>query len=297
MREGKPSRTSGVVAKGLVYTYHAYPDFGLVSSETAKWACRFLDQLEKGRLLKWHRLFKYAAARQLFRLVERCGIPGLALHQSIRKHLIAIQVRKYLDGSNNALVVIGGGLDSLALERSASGSQEKIVELDHPWTQQTKKSVLKLYSSDTAALHLVEFDASEDSLHEVLQSSDMSSIEAAVFVCEGVLMYLPEEKVRKLLKQVATVFPDTTLIFTFMDKGHDGSSHFAEATLAARMWLQWAGEPFMWGCPKADLGSLLSSCGLQLVEILDTRDWHAEGEVKHGLPVASGEYIAIAKRQ
>ena len=70
MREGKPSRTSGVVAKGLVYTYHAYPDFGLVSSETAKWACRFLDQLEKGRLLKWHRLFKYAAARQLFRLVE-----------------------------------------------------------------------------------------------------------------------------------------------------------------------------------------------------------------------------------
>ena len=125
----------------------------------------------------------------------------------------------------------------------------------------------------------------------------MSSIEAAVFVCEGVLMYLPEEKVRKLLKQVATIFPDTTLIFTFMDKGHEGSSHFAEATLAARMWLQWAGEPFMWGCPKADLGSLLSSCGLQLVEILDTRDWHAEGEVKHGLPVASGEYIAIAKRQ
>ena len=144
---------------------------------------------------------------------------GLALHQSIRKHLIGIQVRKYLDGSNNALVVIGGGLDSLALERSASDNQGKIVELDHPWTQQTKKLVLKLHSSDAPALHLTEFDASEESLHEVLQSSDMSSIEAAVFVCEGVLMYLPEEKVRNLLKQVATIFPDTTLIFTFMDKG------------------------------------------------------------------------------
>ena len=82
----------------------------------------------------------------------------------------------------------------------------------------------------------------------------MPSIEAAVFACEGVLMYLPEEKGRKLLKQVATVFPDTTLIFTLMAKGHDGSSHFAETTLAARVWLQWAGEPFRWECPKADLG-------------------------------------------
>ena len=198
---------------------------------------------------------------------------------------------------NFDVIVIGGGLDSLALEQSASGNQGKIVELDHPSTQQTKKSVLELYSSDAPALHLIGFDASEESLYEVLQSSDISTIKQGVFVCEGVLMYLPEEKVKNLLKQVATVFPDTTLIFTFMDKGHDGSSHFAEATLAARVWLQWAGEPFLWGCPKADLGSLLSSCGLQLVEILDTRDWRAEGEVKHRLPVASGEYIAIAKRQ
>ena len=297
MREGKPSRTSGVVAKGLVYTYHAYSDLDLVSSETAKWAYRFLDQLEKGRLLKWHRLFKYATARKLFSLVERCAIPGLALHQSIRKHLIAIQVRKYLDGPNNALVVIGGGLDSLAVERSASGNQEKIIELDHPSTQQTKKTVLKLYSCDAAPLHLVGFDLSEESLHEVLQSSDMSSIEATVFVCEGVLMYLPEEKVTNLFRQVATVSPDATLIFTFMDKDHEGSSHFAEATLAARVWLQLVGEPFMWGCSKADIGTLLSTCGLQLVEILDTRDWRAQGEMKHGLPVASGEYIAIAKPQ
>jgi len=295
MKEGKPSRTSGVVAKGLVYTYHAHPDLGLVSSETVKWAGRFLDQLEKGRLLKWHRLFKHAAARHLFRLIERCGIPGLALHQSIRKLMIAIQVRKFREGGNSALVVIGGGLDSLALEQSATGDQGKIVELDHPWTQQTKKLVLKLHSSDAPALHLIEFDASEESLYEVLQSSDMSSIERAVFVCEGVLMYLPEEKVRNLLKQVATVFPDTTLIFTFMDQSSNGSSHFAEATLAARAWLQLAGESFMWGCPKSELGSFLSACGLQLVELLDTRDWRAHGEVKHGLPVASGEYIAIAK--
>ena len=78
------------------------------------------------------------ASVRLNNLVERCGLPGLALHQSIRKRLIAIQDRKYLDGPNNALMVIGGGLDSLALERSASGNQEKTVELDHPWTQQTK---------------------------------------------------------------------------------------------------------------------------------------------------------------
>ncbi len=65
------------------------------------------------------------ASVRLNNLVERCGLPGLALHQSIRKRLIAIQDRKYLDGPNNALMVIGGGLDSLALERSASGNQEK----------------------------------------------------------------------------------------------------------------------------------------------------------------------------
>ena len=295
MKEGKPSRTSGVVAKGLVYTYHAYPDLGLVSSETAKWAGRFLDQLEKGRWIKWHRLFEYAAARHLFRLIERCGIPGLALHQSIRKHLISIQVKKYLDAGKSALVVIGGGLDSLALEQSAAGNHGKIVELDHPWTQQTKKSVLKRHSADAPALHLIEFDASEDSLYEVLRPLGIASIDRAVFVCEGVLMYLPVEKVRNLLKQVATVFPDTTLIFTFMDQRDDSSSHFSEATLAARAWLQFVGEPFMWGCPKSDLGSFLSACGLQLVEILDTRNWHAHGKTKHGLPVASGEYIAIAK--
>ena len=75
--------------------------------------------------------WRLKAAVRLNNLVERFGFPGQALHQSIRNHLIAIQVRKYLDGPNNALVVIGGGLDRLALERSACANQEKIVELDH----------------------------------------------------------------------------------------------------------------------------------------------------------------------
>ena len=295
MKEGQPSRTSGVVAKGLVYTYHAYPDLGLVSSETAKWACRFLDQHEKGRWICWHRLFKYAIARHLFCLIEKCGIPGLALHQSISKRLIATQVKRYLEDGRDTLVVIGGGLDSLALEQCATGGRETIVELDHPWTQQTKKSVLKLHSSDAPPLQLIEFDARNQSLYEVLQPLGIASGGRAVFVCEGVLMYLPEVEVKSLLREIPTRFPDSTLIFTFMDQSSNGSSHFAEATLAARAWLQLVGESFMWGCPKSELGSFLSACGLQLVELLDTRDWRAHDEEKHNLPVASGEYIAIAK--
>tara|TARA_A100001037_G_C15116899_1_gene621846 strand:+ start:58 stop:951 length:894 start_codon:yes stop_codon:yes gene_type:complete len=295
MREGKPSRTSGVVAKGLVYTYHAYSELGLVSSETAKWAGRFLEELERGRLLKWHRLFRFPLARYFFRLVEKCGIPGLALHQSIRKHLIATETSKLLGDENNALVVIGGGLDSLALQQSAASSRQKIVELDHPSTQQVKKTVLQSYATDASALQLAEFDASKDSLHEVLACLDSASIKQGVFICEGVLMYLPEEKVRNLLEQVATAAPKVTLIFTFMDQSHHGSWHFAEATMAARAWLRLVGEPFMWGCPKSELGSFLSECGLQLVDILDTRDWRVRGDSEHGLPVASGEYLAIAK--
>jgi len=234
-------------------------------------------------------------ARYFFRLVEKCGIPGLALHQSIRKHLIATETSKLLGDENNALVVIGGGLDSLALQQSAASSRQKIVELDHPSTQQVKKTVLKSYATDASVLQLAEFDASKDSLHEVLACLDSASIKQGVFICEGVLMYLPEEKVRNLLEQVATAAPKVTLIFTFMDQSHHGSWHFAEATMAARAWLRLVGEPFMWGCPKSELGSFLSECGLQLVDILDTRDWRVRGDSEHGLPVASGEYLAIAK--
>lgn len=297
MKEGKPSRTSGVVARGLVYVYHAYPELELVAPETARWACRFLDQLEKGQLIHWHRLFEYSIARGLFCLFERCGIPGLTLHQSIRKRLIATQVKRYLHDGKSSLVVIGGGLDTLALELCVAGDPTKIVELDHPWTQQTKKLTLEAHSSDAPALRLVEFDAGTQSLGQILKPLDSISDGRTIFVCEGVLMYLPEIKVKTLLHEIATTFPGAVVIFTFMDQSRHGSPHFVEATLAARCWLRLVGEPFMWGYPKSEIGSFLAACGLQLIDIQDTRNWSHQEVNEHGPPVASGEYVGIAQCQ
>src|SRR5207253_9524799 len=78
----------------------------------------------------------------LQRIYERLTIPGLALHQALRKRYIERVVRASLYEGFEQVVVLGGGLDSLVLRLHSEFPEANFIELDHPATQSIKQSVM-----------------------------------------------------------------------------------------------------------------------------------------------------------
>jgi O-methyltransferase involved in polyketide biosynthesis len=91
-----------------------------------------------------------------------------------------------------------------------------------------------------------------------------------VFVAEGLTMYLREERVAALLRDLASLAgPAGRVIFTFMEEDDAGSIGFRGQNPLVAGWLKLRSEPFLWGIRRDRLPGFLASCGLGDVEVMD----------------------------
>src|SRR5437868_5866538 len=109
MKPGTPSETAVLVARGIAYQA-AHPEHrDLVDARAAEITRQLLT--EAGT--------KFANAssafvRAIVTAQERVTVRGLTLHYVLRKRLIEKLVREAIDLTFGQLIVIGGGLDTLA---------------------------------------------------------------------------------------------------------------------------------------------------------------------------------------
>lgn len=210
----------------------------------------------------------HAWLQKLAHLLQDTTIPGLFLHQTLRKRFIEERVQSLLNDGAGQLVVVGGGFDTLALRTSSHRSEVRCFELDRADTQRIKRSL------PAHVQHRTEFipaDLEETTLDQVLRSKETyDPAVRTIFVVEGVSMYLDERPVRSLLDAVVSLAGEARheLILTFMD-GRPGSCSFHNATLLADWWLRMKGEPFRWGCPRDEIDSFLARSDLVLQELQD----------------------------
>ncbi len=142
MKDSTPSATAVIVAKNiaLVAATHGLSDF--VAPEAARLTGLLLEAHSR-RGKTFLRRARYRWFQFLFHCYERCTIPGLALHQALRKRHIEQAVRASLAQGFEQVVVLGGGLDTLALRLHKEFPQTNFLELDHPATQRVKRAVIE----------------------------------------------------------------------------------------------------------------------------------------------------------
>ncbi|MBK6939235.1 MAG: class I SAM-dependent methyltransferase [Planctomycetes bacterium] len=160
MREGQPSKTALGVARGLVFAA-ADPTLGpLCPPRAGDYAEKILGAQSRTQAIEL-KLLSQTWYRALGRVHERIWVRGGFLHLALRKRFIDDSVRAALADGAEQLVVIGGGLDTLALRIAEDEPSRHVFELDHPDSQAAKRRGLDALPPRPANFHLEGVDLAQ----------------------------------------------------------------------------------------------------------------------------------------
>src|SRR4051812_10575900 len=99
-------------------------------------------------------------------------------------------VLRAIAGGVSQVVIAGAGYDGRALRFRTPGV--RFVELDHPLTQADKHARLDALGIDTSDIGYAAADFAVDDIDAALRSAGHDASARTLFICEGVLRYLPQ---------------------------------------------------------------------------------------------------------
>jgi len=152
-------------------------------------------------------------------------------------------LRAIADGVRQ-IVVLGAGYDARALRFRAPGVT--FFEVDYPATQADKRERLTAVGASTDGIVFVAADFTEPGLPNVLASSGHDRLERSLFICEGVLRYLPERWFRELLRAAAEQSAtDSELTASISTRAPDTDQEARRARTEHERRLAASGEPVL----------------------------------------------------
>ena len=218
-------------------------------------------------------------------------VPGLMLHHAVRKRYIEDETRRALAEGARQVVVLGAGLDTLALRLHREFHRVLFMELDHPATQDAKRRALgDLEAQPGENLRLLSADFTRQSADEVLAGCPgYDRSRRTLLIMEGVLMYLSPLDVDRAFGAARRCGgPGSRFIFTFMEIRPDGRPGFRRRGRLSDLWLGLKSEPFIWGLRPDGLSAFLADRGF-------LRRLYLSG-IRGRADLAEGERIAVVER-
>ncbi|MBK5260413.1 MAG: class I SAM-dependent methyltransferase [Thermoanaerobaculia bacterium] len=229
--------------------------------------------------------------RFLVALLERLTVPGLSAHYVLRKRAIEEVARRAARDGFHQLVVIGAGLDTLAVRMRADHPDLNAIEVDHPATQKLKRDVLRAVGVGSD-ISFVAADLTTERLSRALERCGAYDREAAtLFIAEAVFLYLDEEEVRSALADVRHRNATTRIAFTFFEAGRK-RINFRNATLLADLWLRWRGEPPRWAIDPGAVSAFLESERFKINSLMLDEAMHRDAP--RNVALARGEHLVVA---
>ncbi|WP_394822856.1 class I SAM-dependent methyltransferase [Pendulispora albinea] len=176
-------------------------------------------------------------------------------------------VERYVHrGEVDQFVVLGAGFDTRAF-RLPNDTRVRSFEVDTPKTQAVKREALAKVDIDASAVTFVAADFERDDWLARLEASGFDRTKPALFLWEGVTMYLDRRAIEETLRKIATTAKGSALAFDYFTTESLESKalywRYARATTTA------VKEKLKFGVdstpPTRDrLAELLTSCGLSL---------------------------------
>src|SRR5918912_990407 len=299
MRDDKPSATALLIARSAYYLSLDPVLGGFVPTRAAElygWFVRARGLFSRGV----DRIINSKPLRPLASMLERATVPGIRLHYALRKRCLEEVAREALGCGIRQVVVIGAGYDTLALRLTEEFPETEFFEVDHPTTQNVKRSVIERHHPPHCNLHFIALDLAHRNLEESLLALDEYRKEAdTLFVAEGLLMYLAPAEIDLILEFIRQQSgPKSRFAFTFMETQGDGRIGFRQSSRLVEGWLRLRGESFKWGIERARINNFLAARGLNVKEVVtaETLRVRALGHVRlNNLPLAEGECICLAE--
>ena len=227
------------------------------------------------------------------KFLEEHTVPGILRHYALRKKCLALLAREALHDAVTQIVVLGAGLDPLALTLHGEFRAARFWEIDHPATQRLKTEAAR--DVDTTRFHFVPADLAAGQIDmAILNETGFDSARRTLWIAEGLFMYFPEAVVVNLLDSAAGLSAKgSRLAFTFMEPRRDGRVRFRNQRKLVDWWLSWRGEPFVWGLERSRISQLAAPW--QVERVVDENDLRALDSSLGSFRLAAGELICQAE--
>ncbi len=221
-------------------------------------------RLVAGPLLLAHRLTGYVP--RAFRYPFEGEVPP-RYQATARTPFFDNAVKRHLT-TIDQFVVLGAGFDTRAY-RLPKDTRVRTFEVDTPKTQAVKREMLQRAGLDTGRVTFVTADFERESWLDRLVEAGFATGRPALFLWEGVCMYLDSATVADTLRSIAGTAQGSVVAFDYMTSEVLTSQslywRYARATTGA------SAEPLKYGIDSTPpsrerLAELLRSCGLALEE-------------------------------
>lgn len=191
----------------------------------------------------------------------------------IRTKFIDEKIRQAIENGATQLVILGAGFDTRAYRFTELLEKAKVFEVDSEATQTHKRRRAEAALGPAPAnLSYVTIDFnrdeldSPDKLNHALLRAGFHPAEKAVFIWEGVCMYVAEAGVRETLRAIAQAAPGSTLVMDYTTRGMlEFMTQFPEVG-PTRLLAKW-GEPWVFGLRDGQEREFFAEVGLETREI------------------------------
>jgi methyltransferase (TIGR00027 family) len=304
MKANRASNTARLIARSTIFTAQDFQRKRFVPEQSAKLCESFVEPHSIIGKRFATRLQTSSLARSLVAISERQFLPGIQLHYALRKRFLEEQTRHAISCGIRQVVILGAGFDTLGLRLHEEFPDTHFIEADHPATQAAKLKVLATRHTPNSNISFLALDLAAQSIaKQLLSHTFYAPDEDALFIAEGLLMYLERRAVDELFSFVRDHSGARSLFaFSFMEQQGDGQRErigFRNSSHAVNAWLRLRGESFKWSIGVNRLPQYLRAFGFNAREIATHNTFQnrylAPENLAH-LPLAVGECLCIAAR-
>jgi methyltransferase (TIGR00027 family) len=237
---------------------------------------------------------------QLLESVRQWNTPSPArvcAYFALRHRFAEDQLQQAIDRGVRQIILLGAGLDSLALRRPALAKEARLVEVDHPDSQSWKLARLEELGLVTPSVIYVPVDFGSDNLEARLNASGLGLDEPTYFSWLGVTQYIDGAASDATLRFIASRPRGSEVVFDFIVRNdllsslERAFSDAASASSAAR------GEPWLSYFDPNELELRLASLGFTRIQRLTPQlaaSRYYVGQPSHVRPLEAWQLVSAS---
>lgn len=278
MKPNDPSRTALMVARQRAA--HQLLDHGAILNDP--FALQILREDEKAVL-------QFANAHPMASIGR--------LITSARSRIAEEALSNAVQSGIRQIVILGAGLDTIALRNPHATQSIQIYEVDHPATQEDKRQRLaEAHIALPACLTFVPVDFERDALRETLDAAGFQQNAPTFFTWLGVVPYLTPEAIDGTLDFIASI-RNSEVAFDYLEPPEAFSEELRQIEQERTEQLKKIDERSVSRFDAAGIAALLHSHGFSVIEDIGFREIASRfGHAIQGLaPGHAGIHVVHAK--
>ena len=198
------------------------------------------------------------------------------------------------------VVLLGAGLDTMALRRVDLQGRVVVFEVDQPATQRWKQQrIHQLFGASPVNLRFVPVDfETTTSWHAPLVEVGFATDRPSLIVSAGVTQYITEQAFAATLNVIASLPVGTTFACTFIVPAESTASNDRELRAVTEQRAAERGAPWISFYEPGDLVDMARAASFAAVEHVSPTSWNDQWFKRRtdGLRASSAEHALVATR-